>query len=90
MVMNVNIDKTKVIHFRPSSCKPTSYNFTLGREKVETVDRYKYLGVVLNEHLNFNVTADILADSSGRALGAVIGKSKHLKDLSYACLHKII
>ncbi len=39
----------------------------------------------MNENFKFFITIDILAVSVGRALGAVICKSKYFKDLSYSC-----
>ncbi len=42
------------------------------------LNKYKHLAVVTNENFKFSITADILADSAGRALGTVIGKSKYL------------
>ena len=39
---------------------------------IEIVDRYKYLGVMLHEHLDYDIIADLLASAAVRALGAVI------------------
>ena len=35
---------------------------------------YKYLGATINEFLDYNFTAECLADSAGRALGSIITK----------------
>ena len=35
---------------------------------------YKYLGCSIDEHLDFDHTVDILADSAGRALSSIITK----------------
>ncbi len=40
------------------------------------VTQYKYLGIVRNEFLDYNVTAQMLADAGNRALGLVINKYK--------------
>ncbi len=37
------------------------------------VDRYKYLGTILNEHLDFSVTSSVLSGAAGRTLGAFKG-----------------
>lgn len=42
------------------------------------VDIYKYLGTVLDEHLNFVVTSSVLVGATGKAFGAVISKFKVL------------
>ncbi len=47
------------------------------------VDRYKYLGVVLQENLDFKITEEVLAGAAGRALGAIISKFKCLKNVGF-------
>ncbi len=44
--------------------------FKYGECKLEVVDKYIYLGIVLNEHLKYSMIALILANSAGRALEA--------------------
>jgi hypothetical protein len=53
------------------------------------VDRYKYLGIVLNEHFDFNVTSSVLAGAVGRALGTVISKFRSLKNVGFNTLDKM-
>ena len=50
---------------------------------LEVVNKYKYIGVYFDKHLNFTGTANVLAESSGRALGGIIGKFKTLKNVTY-------
>ncbi len=50
------------------------YNFLL-----KLVDKYKYLGILLQEHLDFNIKASVLASAAGRILGAIISKFKSFK-----------
>lgn len=67
--MVVNPTKSHVVHFRPQRCPKTNFVFKYAGEDILIVSRYKYLGVVLDEFLDFNITATVLADSAGRALG---------------------
>ncbi len=53
------------------------------------VNQYKYLSVILNEFVNFNVTADILSGAANRALGAIIGNYKHINGLGYYTYTKL-
>ena len=46
--------------------------------------RYKYLGVILDEHLNFKECSETLA-----ALCKIIGKFKTYKDLKYNTFTKL-
>ncbi len=47
------------------------------------VVQYKYLGIVINEFNDYNVTAQFLADAANRALGSAINKYKIINDLGY-------
>ncbi len=47
------------------------------------VERYKYLGTILNEHLDFSLTSSVLSGAAGRALGSVISKFKGLKNVGF-------
>ena len=50
---------------------------------LEKVSSYKYLGVILDENLNYNECTKTLSDSGGRALGGIIGKFKSLKNVGF-------
>ena len=76
--MNINIDKTKVVHFRTQSVQQTVFPFQCCGQTVSCTDRYKYLGLVLNEFLDLSVTAKFVAQSATRALGLLISKFKSL------------
>lgn len=81
--MVVNFDKSEIVHYRPKIIPLTDYNFTLGQLPLRKVKVYKYLGVHLSEHLEFNVTETILAESAGRALSSIMGTFKNLGNLGY-------
>ncbi len=49
--LNVNTDKTKVVHFRSNQNRCTEFNFTFDNCPLN-VNQYKYLGVILEEHLD--------------------------------------
>ncbi len=53
------------------------------------VDKYKYLGTILNEHLDFSVTSSVLSGVAGRALGAVISEFKWLKNVGFNTFDKM-
>ena len=72
--MQVNNDKTKIIHFRPKFMSKTDFKFKYGETNIELVTSYRYLGVTLNEHLNKQTPGDILANGASRALGKLLSK----------------
>ena len=74
--MSVNTSKTAVMHFRNSRIKRTQFRFKFRLSEIKIVETYKYLGLIFHEHLDFNVTSKVLADSGGRALGALYSKYK--------------
>ncbi len=45
--------------------------------------KYKYLGLILNEFLDFNITAQVLSDAANRAVGSIINKYKAINGPSY-------
>jgi hypothetical protein len=68
----VNTSKTNVIQFRPSRTKKSDYEFTYGDIVLESVKEYKYLGVIMDEHLSFNSCCKTLGESCGRALSVLL------------------
>jgi hypothetical protein len=74
--MSVNEGKTKVVHFRPLSSDKSAFNFSCGEKSIKTVSKYKYLGLVFNEHLDYRETAKVVSQAAHRALGFLIAKDK--------------
>ena len=75
-LLTVNLDKTKVVHFRNPSVKQTTKIFLLNGEEVCIVGKYQYLGLLLTEFLDYNEMAKAVAKSASRALSLLIVKSK--------------
>lgn len=87
--LNVNCNKTKVVHFRPASKTRTNYQFKYNGMVLEIVEQYKYLGIVLNEFLDFKCTAKVLASAAGRALGKLWNVYKGFNGLNYKSYTKL-
>jgi len=81
--LQVNVDKSKIMHFRKPNKPMSTFNFQLGSINMEYVHEYRYLGLVLNEHLNYNDTCEVLSRSAGRAFGSCINKFKSLKNMEF-------
>ena len=84
-----NNKKSNVVHFRKPYIPHTNHTFILGDAHLDIVHQYKYLGIICNEYLDFNVTAKALADAGSRALGAVINKYVSINGLGYYTFSKI-
>ena len=79
----------KVVHFRNPAVPLTRYSFCCGPQPLEVTKEYEYLGLVLTEWLDFNVTVKHLALHANRALGAIIAKCKVLGGFPYKCFTKL-
>ncbi len=53
--------KTNIVHFRRKWKQQTTFKFEFENNLLNIVDRYKYLGVVLQENLDFKITEEVLA-----------------------------
>ena len=69
----LNLDKTKVAHFRNPKKKQTNFKFVYNNKEISVVGSYKYLGIIIiAEHLNFSECIQALSESGGRALGYLV------------------
>ena len=87
--MSINEEKTNIVHFRRKSEPQDSFGFSFGDTVLNTVDKYKYLGCVLNEFLDYSCTMDILAESSSRALASIINTSIKESSLPFKTFTKL-
>ena len=87
--MFVNNSKSNIVHFRPKSVSRSDYMFKCGTSNIEYASRYMYLGIMLDEYLDYNVTSKCVAQSAGRALGLLIAKFKNAGGLPYEVYTKL-
>jgi hypothetical protein len=67
---SLNVDKTELIIFRPTSKKITkNLNFRISGKKIKPTNVTKYLGAHLDEHLNFNYHLKVLKTKLSRNCG---------------------
>ena len=86
--MEVNINKTKIVHFRKNS-ERTKFNFHLGNRHIDVCETYKYLGIILNEYLDYTETANALSESAGRAFSSLIVNLYNKMDLLFSSYTKV-
>ncbi len=66
--MNVNLEKSKVVHFRRGpSVQHAVGSFLYGKSPLEVVDRYHYLSLVLTEFMDMSVTAKHIARAADKS-----------------------
>ena len=72
--LEINLTKTNILHIRSKRKPQSSFTFLFDMRPVPYCKYYKYLGVNINEHLDFKFTVDKHSDSAGRALSTIITK----------------
>ena len=58
-------------------------------EKLEYTDNFIYLGIMLNEYLDYNLTAKFVSQAAGRALGLLIAKFKSIGGMPFTVYTKL-
>ena len=68
--MNINTSKTNIVHFRKRlKRKPrSSVIFTFQGNEIVYTSQYKYLGLLLDEHLDWTVSVEVILHKANRAL----------------------
>ena len=70
-------------HFRHRSQPRNSFNFKCGPSELEVAPSYKYFGVWLGEHLDYQNCVNAHSESARKALGLLIAKSKQFGNFPF-------
>ena len=81
--------KSNVVYLRHNSVSETEFVFSFGDGSVSVIDSNTYLGVVLNEHLDYNIMVKWFAQNASRALGLLIVKCKAIGGVPYNVFIKL-
>jgi len=88
--LQVNYQKTQVVHFRwGPSVECTQFVFHCGDSKISVADKYKYLGLVFSEFLDYGQMAKSVAQAAHRAIGLLVAKCKSHSDMPFTCFSKL-
>lgn len=74
----INTDKTKIVVFRNGGKIHENEKWHIHTDQVEVVDKFMYLGVLLNYNGNFNVTQKQLASQGRKAMFCLRSKVSQL------------
>ena len=85
----VNGLKSNVVHFRCVSSKRSNFKFSCGDISLDVVSQYRYLGVILTEHLDYAVTVKSVSQVASRAFGSLVCKFKHFGGFPYVTYSKL-
>ena len=70
----INVKMYKIVYFREVRTKKTDKVFRMENAKIVLVQQYKYLVLLLNEHLICAICDNVIAKSGSRALAYLINK----------------
>ena len=84
----INVNKTKVMHIRKKTVPRCEHVLSAGGIALGYVNQYKYLGVLMDEHLSLDPMVDQLSEAGSHALGQIIGKTHDNFDLGYSSFTK--
>lgn len=87
--VNVNKEKSKIVHFRPKNSNRSRFKFVVGPLSIDYAENYKYLGVTFSEYNDFDLNATVLAESASRALGVFISRYKSNSNMGYGPYTKL-
>ena len=87
--LTVNLNKSKIVHFRTPSVPKSKYCFAYGGNTVEIVSNYTYLGLLFTEVFNYEAMAKAVSKSASRALGLLIAKCKVNGGFNYSTFTKL-
>ena len=77
--VNVNLEKSKIVHIRTQSVTRSNFQFIFNGKEVDIVSKYAYLGLLLTAFLSYEGMVKAVAKSVSRALGLLIAKYiKHM------------
>ena len=82
--LNLHQELSSIFEKAPES----KQKFYFGEKEINLSKSYKYLGVILDEHLTFQECIKSLSDSASRALGLIITTCKSYKDLGIKTFSK--
>ena len=74
--LSLNVSKTKYMIFHKPQRKINPLLLTMNNTTIERVSNFDFLGIVLNEHLNWKPHIDKISNKISRSIG-ILNKNKH-------------
>ena len=81
--LDINVLKSNIIHFRPKKVPISQFVFKCSTHVIKAIDRYTYIGVILDEHLTFSFCIDSRYTSGSKSLSSIIGKYNVYGNFTY-------
>lgn len=78
--MSLNATKTNFLIFHYNNDKPTSFHVNINNKKITRRSEVKYLGIYIDENLNFKYHIDLLCTKVSKTI-VIIAKLRHYANL---------
>ena len=89
--VQINVAKSGVMHIRNKKVKRCDVTYEVDGEAIPMVTSYKYLGCVIDEHLDLREMVEDRAEAGRRALGACFSKCREeIGDLTVGITRKLM
>ena len=75
--LSLNIEKTKCMIFHRHQKKIEQLSFSINEVQIDNVSSFKFLGIMLNEHLTWKAHANMITLKLSKVLG-IINKLKYV------------
>ena len=86
--MKINKEKSNGVHFRQHRKPRTNFVFYFKDNDFIIVSEYKYLWIILDEHMTFEKAVDTLCGSACRSIYDLLLTSIHL-NIGFSTLNKL-
>ena len=87
--LKINVDKTKIMIFSKGKIKTDKLIFTINNTQIEVVDKYKYLGIMLNFNGNLKHVAEHMYNKSIKAIFSLKAKIMNYDNINNKLLLKL-
>ena len=74
VLITSNENDLHILHIRTKRKLQSKFMFLFNKRPVDNCNSYKYLGLTLNEFLDYDRTAEVQAEAAGQAVGTLLKK----------------
>jgi hypothetical protein len=89
--VKINVAKSRIIHVQSKKAERCDLAYEVDGETIHMVSAYKYLGCIIDEHLNLREMVEDRANAGRRALGTCFHRCREeIGDMSVDIYRKLI
>ena len=89
-LLNINNQKSAIVHFRNKKAPICNFQFSMNGKPIRIQNEYKYLGVVIDEHLDFEKMGNVNLEKAKRAFNTIKQEWYRNGEMSPVIFKKVI